>query len=98
MLEPLAATVLTSVLPYRPFATHFLASRSAVGMAVRNAKPSLPHDFFTPHPSGVKGKGRALPEDEHGLCSSKLDGEEGMNSAAFRGECTSLRCTVRNSE
>ncbi|KAL1946486.1 hypothetical protein VTO73DRAFT_14590 [Trametes versicolor] len=85
MLEPLAATVLTSVLPYRPFATHFLASRSAVGMAVRNAKPALPHDFFTPHPSGVKGKGRALPEDEHGLCSSNIDEEECRSSAVFRG-------------
>ncbi|KAI0638393.1 hypothetical protein C8Q77DRAFT_1188084 [Trametes polyzona] len=69
MLEPLAATVLNSVLPSRPLATQFFASRSAFGMAVRTAAHALPHDFFTPHPSGVKGKGKALPEDEHGLSS-----------------------------
>ncbi|KAI0353050.1 hypothetical protein OH77DRAFT_1427822 [Trametes cingulata] len=76
MLEPLAATVLNSVLPSRPFATHFLASRSAFGMAVRTATQSFPHDFFTPHPSGVKGKARASPEEEQGSCISGSNGKE----------------------
>ncbi|KAH9899643.1 hypothetical protein C8Q73DRAFT_787507 [Cubamyces lactineus] len=75
MLEPLAATVLHSVLPTRPLAAHFFTSKSAFGMAVRTA---LPHDFFTPHASGsgakAKGKGRALPEHEHGTCSRSSTG------------------------
>ncbi|KAI0660781.1 hypothetical protein C8Q70DRAFT_1119542 [Cubamyces menziesii] len=75
MLEPLAATVLNSVLPTRPLAAHFFTSKSAFGMAVRTA---LPHDFFTPHPPGTslkaKGKGRALPELEHGTCSHSSTG------------------------
>ncbi|KAI0335683.1 hypothetical protein GY45DRAFT_1317064, partial [Cubamyces sp. BRFM 1775] len=75
MLEPLAATVLNSVLPTRPLAAHFFTSKSAFGMAVRTA---LPHDFFTPHPSGTgvkaKGKGRAQPEHEHGTCSRSSTG------------------------
>ncbi|KAH9850795.1 hypothetical protein C2E23DRAFT_734376 [Lenzites betulinus] len=75
MLEPLAATVLNSVLPTRPLASHFFAPRSAFGMAVRTAIHALPHDFFTPHPSGGKGKGKALPEGVHGLYSSSIDGE-----------------------
>ncbi|KAI0832639.1 hypothetical protein BC628DRAFT_1309318 [Trametes gibbosa] len=75
MLEPLAATVLNSVLPTRPLASHFFAPRYPFGMAVRTAIHALPHDFFTPHPSGGKGKGKALPEHEHGLYSSGLDGK-----------------------
>ncbi|KAI9000808.1 hypothetical protein BD414DRAFT_472820 [Trametes punicea] len=70
MLEPLAASVLNSILPSRPLAAHILSSKSAFGMSVRSANHVLPHDFFTPHMSGVKGKGRALPEHEHGACSS----------------------------
>ncbi|KAL7282567.1 hypothetical protein ACG7TL_004038 [Trametes sanguinea] len=80
MLEPLAASVLNSILPSRPLATHLFASKSAFGMVVRSANSALPHDFFTPHPSGAKGKdkgkgkGRALPEEEHGACSSSSNG------------------------
>ncbi|KAI0375872.1 hypothetical protein BV20DRAFT_1110207 [Pilatotrama ljubarskyi] len=76
MLEPLAATVLNSVLPTRPLSTHFFLSRSAFGMAVRTATQSLPHDFFTPHHMSVKGKGRALPEDERGPCGSSSNSNE----------------------
>ncbi|KAI0650527.1 hypothetical protein C8Q79DRAFT_1116133 [Trametes meyenii] len=73
MLEPLAATVLNTILPSRPIATHFLAPKSAFGMAVRPVTHALPHDFFTPHASGDKGKQRALPEDDQ-RCSSGSDG------------------------
>ncbi|KAI0772134.1 hypothetical protein BD413DRAFT_474886 [Trametes elegans] len=73
MLEPLAATVLSSILPSQPLASQVLAYRSAFGMAVRSATHALPHDFFTPHSSAVKGKGRALPEledEQRAYCSS----------------------------
>ncbi|KAI9068511.1 hypothetical protein FKP32DRAFT_1754395 [Trametes sanguinea] len=88
MLEPLAASVLNSILPSRPLATHLFASKSAFGMAVRSANSALPHDFFTPHPSGVKGKGkgRALPEEEHGACSSSSIGGIASSSSGRNAE------------
>ncbi|KAI0677330.1 hypothetical protein C8Q78DRAFT_1180655 [Trametes maxima] len=89
MLEPLAATVLNSILPSRPIATHFLAPKSAFGMAVRPAAHALPHDFFTPHALGVKGKQRALPEDEH-RCSSSSDGTSRWDNEAVSAGGTDL--------
>ena len=76
MLEPLAATILTSILPARPLATQLLASKTAFGMAVRSAPVALSSDFFTPHPRRVdsKGKGKALPEDGCRACSGALRG------------------------
>lgn len=75
MLELLAASVLTSILPSRPLAAQVFAYKSSFGMAVHSVKQSLPSDFFTPHPRTVegKGKGKALPEDEYGACSSSSD-------------------------
>ncbi|KAI0720334.1 hypothetical protein C8T65DRAFT_725053 [Cerioporus squamosus] len=75
MLEPLAASVLTSIRPSRPLATQVFASKSSFGMAIRSVRHSLPSDFFTPHPRTVegKGKGKALPEDEYGARSSPSD-------------------------
>ncbi len=75
MLEPLAASVLTSLFPSRPLAAQVFASNSSFGTAMRSVKQSLASDFFTPHPRSVegKGKGKALPEDEYGACSSSSD-------------------------
>lgn len=88
MLEPLAATVLTSILPSRPLATQLFVSKTAFGMAVRSVKHALPLDFFTPHPSSVegKGKGRALPEVDHGACDSSSMGCASRDYAAVVGE------------
>ncbi|KAI1796175.1 hypothetical protein LXA43DRAFT_656412 [Ganoderma leucocontextum] len=79
MLEPLAATVLTSILPSRPLANKLLANRSAFGMAVRTASHSLSTDFFTSRQRSAdgngKGKGRAMPEEEYVACATVLVGK-----------------------
>ncbi|TBU33124.1 hypothetical protein BD311DRAFT_713167 [Dichomitus squalens] len=79
MFEPLAVTVLTSILPARPLATQLLSNKSAFGMAVRTASISLSTDFFTPRQRSAdgkgKGKGRAMPEDEYVACASVLLGK-----------------------
>ncbi|KAM5535485.1 hypothetical protein V8D89_010822 [Ganoderma adspersum] len=79
MLEPLAATVLTSILPSRPLAHKLLANKSAFGMAVRTASHSLSTDFFTPRQRSAdgngKGKGRAMPEEEYVACATVLVGK-----------------------
>ena len=75
MLEPLAATVLTYVLPTRPLASQLLPSKSALGMTVRSVTHALPSDFFTPRPRSFEGKGKrkALPGEECGACGSPLE-------------------------
>ena len=87
MLEPLAATVLTSILPVRP-----LSSKTVFGMAVRSAtqtQHAFPLDFFTPHPRRVdsKGKGRALPEDEDERCGGSVHGLWIVGHEGMTGEC-----------
>ena len=52
MLEPLAATVLTSILPSRPLSNKFSANKSAFGMAGRTASHSLSADFYTTSEKG----------------------------------------------
>ena len=88
MLEPLAAAVLTSILPSRPRAAQLLASKTAFGMAVRSVTHMLPSDFFTPHPRRVdsKGKGRALPEDAYAGCDGAMRGSWLDSCEAAAGE------------
>ena len=61
MLEPLATSVINTLLSGRPLTGHSSASQS-VRMAVKTASSALPSDFFTPHPRRAKGKERAAPD------------------------------------
>lgn len=94
MLEPLAATVLTSILPSRPLANKLLANKSAFGMAVRTASHSLSTDFFTSRQRRAdgngKGKGRAMPEEEYVACATVLVGKLPRHCFAVVGELLSL--------
>ncbi|KAK7676889.1 hypothetical protein QCA50_020145 [Cerrena zonata] len=87
MLEPLAASVLTSVISSsRPTLAGHIASSSqpALRMVTRHA---LPHDFFTPHPRPCKGKGRALPEQTEcmDIDSDSVNGRVGSSSQSVIG-------------
>lgn len=94
MLEPLAATVLTSFLPSRPLANKLLANKSVFGMAARTASHSLSSDFFTPRQKcrdgNGKGKGRAMPEEEYVACATVLVGRLPRHCIAVVGELSSL--------
>ena len=88
MLEPLATSVLTSVISSsRPsFVGHISsASQPALRMVTRQA---LPHDFFTPHPRPFKGKERALPEQTECLDidNDSVNGRVGSSSQSVFGE------------
>ena len=88
MLEPLATSVLTSVISSsRPsFVGHISsASQPALRMVTRQA---LPHDFFTPHPRPFKGKERALPEQTECLDidNDSVNGRVGSSSQSVIGE------------
>ncbi|OBZ76549.1 Protein Rf1, mitochondrial [Grifola frondosa] len=85
MLEPLAATVLNSLLSARPLKVSSLPSQPALRMVARTAGLNLPHDFFTPHPRRVKGKERALPQDECDSCSSNNGVDHNWVSNSCRG-------------
>ncbi len=94
MLEPLAATVLTSILPSRTLANKLLANKSAFGMAVRTASHSLSTGFFTPRQRSAvgngKGKGRAMPEEEYVACATVLVGKLPTHCIAVVGELSSV--------
>lgn len=86
MLEPLAASVLHSILAVR----HAAASRHAPAAvsAMRTMSRALPSDFFTPHPRRTKGKERARP-DETWRTETTLgkDGEASSSSGALLFSC-----------
>lgn len=75
MLEPLAASVLTSFLHVRPPAVPSSASQSAL----RTMSRALPPGFFTPHPRRAKGKERACASE--GCLAYGSSCTEGTSSA-----------------
>ncbi|KAI0940149.1 hypothetical protein AcV5_001333 [Taiwanofungus camphoratus] len=68
MLEPLAATVFNSLLSGRPLIGHCSTSQPVLRMVSRATSSAFPQDFFTPYPRRSKGKERALPDEECGVC------------------------------
>lgn len=85
MLEPLAASVLNSILAVRhAAASHKAHHVPAAVSAMRTMSRALPSDFFTPHPRRTKGKERARPDEVWRIESTfGEDGEASSNSGAF---------------
>ncbi|KAI0082370.1 hypothetical protein K474DRAFT_1633456 [Panus rudis PR-1116 ss-1] len=85
MLEPLAASVLSSIFSSgRPFTGQLSsASQPALRMVTRQI---LPQDFFTPSPRRSKGKERALPDDRRGEYAH--DGASGLAGGSSGGRPT----------
>lgn len=71
MLEPLAASVMGTILSARQFAVPSTAQSAFKAMG-RISGSTLPPDFFNPHPRrSPKGKEREHPDVPCGLCAKE---------------------------
>ncbi|KAI0089058.1 hypothetical protein BDY19DRAFT_993291 [Irpex rosettiformis] len=92
MLEPLAASVISTVLSARQFAVPTSAQSAFKSMGRISSSP-LPQNFFNPHPRrSTKGKEREHSGIPCGLCA-----KEGVSSRCVSNVATTSTSTVKSS-